>query len=345
MTSAQNRQHAVTLVSEARLAGARLHAACAELNIGLNTYRRWARGGDDRRPAADRPAPRNALGAAERVEILHQCHRPEHASLPPAQIVPKLLDEEGRYIASESSFYRVLRAAGEQHRRGRAAPPRNPGPPRRHKAEAPNELWSWDVTYLPTRVRGLFYYLYLIIDIYSRQIVGSEVFDTENTANSRQVIQKAVWREGIRHAPLVLHSDNGSAMTGATLRATLQALGITPSRSRPRVSNDNAFSEALFKTCKYRPGYPPDGFHTIDAARRWVLDFVRWYNRQHRHSAIRYVTPEQRHNGEDHAILAARDSIYRQMRDARPNRWSGNTRNWQPVAEVWLNPGPDLEIA
>lgn len=117
MTSARNRQHAVTLVNHARRDGARLRAACAELNIGMNTYRRWARGGSDRRPQAFRPSPRNALSAAERAEVLRQCHRPDHASLPPAQIVPRLLDDEGRYIASESSFYRVLRAAGERRRR------------------------------------------------------------------------------------------------------------------------------------------------------------------------------------------------------------------------------------
>lgn len=147
MTSAQNRRHAVQLVNDARAAGARLGAACEELGIGINTDRRWARGGMDRRPQAVRPQPANALGDDERAEILRPCHRADHASLPPAQIVPKLLDEEGRYVASESSFYRVLRAAGEQHRRGRAAAPHNAGPPRRHKAESPNELWTWDVTY------------------------------------------------------------------------------------------------------------------------------------------------------------------------------------------------------
>lgn len=345
MTSARDRQHAVALVDDARQAGARLQPACRELGIGTNTYRRWSRSGEDARPEAPRPTPGNALSDTERAEILYQCHRPDHASLPPAQIVPQLLDNEGRYIASESSFYRVLRAAGEQHRRGRAAAPRNPGPPKRHQAQAPNALWSWDVTYLPTRVRGLFFYLYLIVDIYSRKIVGVEVFATENADNSRTVIQKAVWREGIAQRPLVLHSDNGSAMTGATVQATLQALGITPSRSRPRVSNDNAYSEALFKTCKYRPSYPPNGFEDLAAAQQWTLAFVRWYNEVHRHSAIRHVTPDQRHTGEDQAILAERDRIYQQAKQNQPGRWSGSTRNWEPIQTVWLNPDPELEAA
>lgn len=114
---------------------------------------------------------------------------------------------------------------------------------------------------------------------------------------------------------------------------------------RPRVSKDNAFSEALFQTCKYRPSYPPDGFEDLDTARRWVLNCVRWYNQQHRHDAIRYVTPEPRHDGDDHTILAARDNIYQPNKPTNPGRWPGNTRNRQPVGDVWLNPDPDLEAA
>ena len=345
MTSGPDRSHAIALVDEACAQGARLRSACAELGIGQNTYRRWARGGEDARPEAKRPTPTHALSEIERAAILAQCHRPCFASLPPAQIIPRLLDDEGVYLASESTFYRVLRATGEQQRRGRAAPPSNPGPPRRHKASAPNEVWSWDVTYLPTSVRGQFLYLYLIIDIFSRKITGFEVFDTENAANSRAVIERAVLREGVAHRPLVLHADNGSAMKGATLRARLETLGVTASHSRPRVSNDNAFSEALFRTCKYRPGYPPEGFDTLAAARDWVLAFVRWYNEEHRHSAIRYVTPTQRHDGREEAILAERDRLYRQARAHAPGRWSGATRNWDPVGSVWLNPEPVLEAA
>lgn len=345
MTSGPDREHTITLVDEACTHGARLRSACAELGIGQNTYRRWAQGGEDARPLAKRPTPAHALSEIERAALLAQCHRPCFASLPPAQIIPRLLDDEGLYLASESTFYRVLRTAGEQQRRGRSAPPSNPGPPRRHKANAPNELWSWDVTYLPTAVRGQFLYLYLILDIFSRKITGFEVFDTENAANSRSVIERAVLRESVAHRPLVLHADNGSAMKGATLRARLETLGVTASHSRPRVSNDNAFSEALFRTCKYRPGYPPEGFETLAAARQWVLTFVRWYNEQHRHSAIRYVTPAQRHEGREGPILAERDRLYRQARANAPGRWSGPTRNWVPVGPVWLNPELELEAA
>jgi transposase InsO family protein len=345
MTSYPDRQAALQLLDEACAAGARQNSACREIGISVSSYRRWRCGGADRRPETPRPAPAHALSEAERTSVLEQCHRPEFASLPPAQIVPRLLDEQGLYLASESTFYRILRAAGEQKRRGRAAPPQRVGPPRRHEASAANTVWSWDVTYLATRVRGQFLYLYLIVDIYSRKITGFEVFESENATHSSRVIERAVWREGIAHRPLVLHGDNGSAMKGATLQARLEALGVTRSHSRPRVSNDNAFSEALFRTCKYRPGYPPNGFEDIDEARQWVLAFVRWYNETHRHSAIRYVTPEQRHAGRDGTILAERARLYQQAKQQRPSRWSGATRDWSPVGSVWLNPEPVLEAA
>lgn len=342
MTSTQNRHDAVKLVNEARRDGARLSRACAELGIGLNTYRRWSTQRVDRRPhARRRPTPSNALSQAERAAVLAACHRPAFASLPPAQIVVRLLDDEQCYLASESTFYRVLRQANEQHRRGRAAAPRRLGPPRRHCADEPNQLWSWDVTYLATRVRGQFYYLYLILDIYSRKIVGAEVFESESMANSGRVVQRAVLREQCQHRPLVLHADNGSAMKGSALHVTLEKLGITASHSRPRVSNDNAYSEALFRTCKYRPDYPLDGFESLQAARLWVHRFIGWYNYEHRHSEIRYVAPAQRHAGLDSRILEQRHHIYEQARALNPNRWAGKLRNWQPVGRVWLNPQPD----
>lgn len=338
MISALDREHAVELIDEARAGGARLRASCAELGIGMNTYRRWAKGSTDRRPEAERPTPSNALTPAERDVALSWLHTARYASLPPGQVVPRLLDDHGLYLASESTLYRLLHAAGEQHHRGRASPPGRLGAPRRHCARGPNEVWSWDVSYLPTRIRGQHLYLYLILDIFSRKIVGADVFDAENMANSATVIERAVLRERLMHEPLVLHADNGSPMKGSMLQVTLERLGITSSHSRPRVSDDNAFSEALFRTCKYRPDYPPQGFEGLEQARGWVLAFVRWYNDEHRHSAIRFVTPSQRHVKKDVALLASRQKIYERARAQHPHRWSGPTRNWEPVGEVWLNP-------
>jgi len=276
----------------------------------------------DRRPQAVRPVPRHALSPEERQQVLEICHRPEFASLPPGQIVPRLLDEEGLYVVSESSYYRILRDHGEQHHRGRTRTPRPKGATQRHRVTRPNACWSWDVTYLPTQVRGQFCFLYMIVDIYSRKIVDAEVFDQESMANSSEVIQRALLREGCINKPLVLHADNGSAMKGSTLQATLQRLNITPSYSRPRVSNDNAFSESLFRTCKYRPDYPADGYESLSAAQQWVTGFLHWYNHEHRHSAIRFVTPVERHAGQDDEVLAMRDAIYAEAKRQHPGRWS-----------------------
>lgn len=345
MISVPDREKTVELINEACASGARLAQACQTLELTARTYQRWVRGGAvaaDRRPAAVRPEPANALTEAERAQVLDTAHEPRFASLPPGQIVPVLADE-GRYIASESTFYRVLRAAGEQQHRGRAKTPRRHPAPTTHTAHGPCEVWSWDITWLPGPAKGTFFYLYLILDLYSRKIVGWEVFASESAVHSSTVIERAVWAEGVVLCPLVLHADNGSPLKAATLQETLRRLQITPSYSRPRVSNDNAYSEALFRTCKYVPGFPVDGFVDLAAARAWVDRFVRWYNHEHRHSAIRFVTPVQRHSREDGAILAERRRLYEQARTAKPERWSGAVRNWAPVGAVELN--PENEIA
>lgn len=340
MISAPDRRITCELIEDACRAGARRERACAEIGISDRTYRRWTREGGvkvDGRPEAVRPTPHNKLSDAERQQVLETCHRPEYASLPPSQIVPRLADE-GEYIASESTFYRILREADEQHHRGRSQAPRRLGPPTSHCATAPCQVWSWDITYLAGPVRGLFFYLYLIVDLYSRKIVGWEVFEEENSAHAAEVVRRAVLAEGCVDKPLVLHADNGSPMKGATLRATLQKLGIEPSHSRPRVSNDNPYSEAIFRTCKYRPDFPGNGFASLAPARQWVQGFVRWYNAEHRHSAIQFVTPEQRHSGCDKVLLAKREAVYAIAKAKHPERWSGNTRNWEPTGAVWLNP-------
>jgi transposase InsO family protein len=345
MISTQDRQDAIALIDEAVQAGARRARACKELGLCERTYRRWWRGGtlqSDRRPDAVRPTPANALSQAERAQVLEIVCRPEFASLPASQIVPALADQ-GTYLASESSFYRILRAQGMQHHRGRAnAPSRRE--PRRHQAHGPNQIWVWDITWLPGPVAGTYYYLYLMLDLFSRKVVGWEVFAQENSACAAQVVHKASLAEQRGLKPLVLHSDNGSPMKGATMLTTLQKLGIASSFSRPGVSDDNAQVEAFFRTLKYRPGYPAKGFQTLEAARQWVCSFVGWYNFEHRHSAIKFVTPAQRHRGEDVEILRARAHLYQQAKAARPERWKGPTRDWSRPSVVWLNPAPDRLI-
>lgn len=340
------RQKIVVWIHEAVQAGARKHRACEEAGISVRTLQRWTQAGEvkaDGRPEADRPEPRNKLAKAEREQIVEICNREDYASLPPSQIVPRLADA-GQYLASESSFYRTLKEVDQLHERGRARRRMKPKPLATHVALAANQVWSWDITYLPAPVRGRFYYLYLVEDIYSRKIVSWEVYEKECGEYAAVVIERGVFREKCLKTPLVLHSDNGSPMKSYTLMAKLEDLGVSPSYSRPRVSNDNAFSESLFRTLKYCPQWPSQGFGTLDDARTWVQRFVQWYNQEHRHSQIRFVTPAQRHVGEDVEILAQRQKVYEKARQKNPARWSGKTRNWEPVAEVTLNPVKNEEI-
>jgi putative transposase len=292
---------------------------------------------EDQRPLIERPAPSNKLSDAERSRVLAVCNQPEYASAPPSQIVPRLADE-GQYLASEATFYRVLNEAGQLNHRGRSKEVKRSKPPTTHIATGANQVWSWDISYLPSNVRGLYHYLYLIEDIYSRKIVGWEVHSGEAGELAAELMQRTVIAEQCFRKPLVLHSDNGSPMKSYALQSKLYDLGITPSHSRPRVSNDNAYSESLFRTLKYCPQWPSQGFDSLDAARDWVKNFVNWYNVEHRHSRIKFVTPAQRHRGEDKAILKKRHSIYELAKSRMPERWSKNTRDWSPIGDVALNP-------
>ncbi len=343
------RGKAVELIEEAVGSGARKQKACGILDISLRSYQRWTRDEGvkgDGRPQAQRPVPSNKLSPDERTQLLEIAHSPHYHSLSPSQIVPALADE-GRYVASESTFYRVLREEGQQHHRGRSQKPR-PKVPSTHCATGPNQVWCWDITWLPGPVSGLFYYLYLIMDLYSRKIVGWEVYDVESSNLAAHLVQRTCLAEGIVLKPLILHSDNGSPMKGAALLETLYRLGVTPSFSRPRVSNDNAYAESLFRTCKYRPNYPSNGFKDLEASRAWVLAFTRWYNRTHKHSGLKFVTPIQRHSGKADTVLQQRERVYREAKKRFPQRWSRDIRNWSLPEQVWLNPEkmmPDSHVA
>jgi transposase InsO family protein len=327
----------LALIDAAVAAGARQARACAVLGLSARTLQRWRRDGlQDGRRVAVRPPAANALTAAERAQVLALLCAPAYRDLSPPQIVPRLADA-GIYLASEATLYRLLRAAQLLRHRQRSRPA-SPRGPRHHEASAPNRVWSWDISYLPTPVRGLFFYLYLVVDLYSRKIVGWQVHDQESSTAASALLTEACHVEGVARDQLVLHADNGAPMKGATLLATLQALGVLPSFSRPSVSDDNPFSEALFRTVKYRPWYPERPFASLAAARAWVERFVAWYNLEHRHSGIRFVTPQQRHAGEDHALLAQRHAVYEAARARQPARWSRHTRDWTPVGSVWLNP-------
>jgi transposase InsO family protein len=302
MTSLVERGQIITLVQEAMNSGARQDRACTVINLNERTLQRWqldqSRG--DQRPKRTQ-TPTNRLSTLERERLLAVLNSDEFGSLPPSQIVPILADR-GQYIASESSFYRIMRAENQLRHRSAERPAQRCHKPRALCATAPKQLFSWDITYLPTPVKGIYFYLYLFMDIFSRKIVGWQIYDAESSELAGEVMRDICVREDIAPNQVVLHSDNGSPMKGATMLATLQALGVAPSFSRPAVSNDNPYSESLFKTLKYRPAYPRQAFESLLAARQWIGTFVQWYNHEHRHSAIQIVTPAERHNGLDSAL-------------------------------------------
>lgn len=344
MISTSDRIKAIALIEAAVESGAKLFNACKELGITERTYYRWMKQLktigtiEDLRPTAKRPDPANKLTTEERNEIIDTVNKPKFASMPPCEIVPALADQ-GEYIASESTFYRVLKEQKMQNHRGRSEEPKK-RPISTHVAVAPNQIWMWDITYLNGPIKGKFYYLYLISDLYSRDIVGWEVWEEESAEHASELIRRTALSQRVLSTdPLVLHSDNGSPMKGATMLATLYQLGITPSNSRPRVSNDNPYAESLFKTLKFRPNYQPKGFRSLDDARLWCANFVNWYRYEHHHSGINFLTPAQRHNGEGELIMDNRRKVYEAAKAAHPERWNGRSiRNWTLPTEVFLNP-------
>jgi len=315
--------------------------------VSIRTLQRWRQDGeisDDKRPEAIRPVPPSKLTEAEREQILAVCNQDEYAKLPPSQIVPKLADK-GIYIASESTFYRVLRANNQLHHRGRDKPKGTVVKPDTHTATGPNEVWSWDITYCASRVIGQFYYLYMIMDVFSRMIVGWEVHESESGEEAAALLERTVWREKCIQSDVVLHSDNGSPMKSLTMQAKMRALGVEGSRGRPGVSNDNPYSESLFRTLKYNPRWPSEGFESLEKARDWVKDFTHWYNKEHCHSKIKFVTPEQRHLGLDKEILKKRHELYLAQQQKKPHRWKQKTRDWTREKAVELNPEKGKKVA
>ena len=338
-----DRKRCIELVDEAVDCGARRNKACKMLGISVRTLQRWEKEPEkeDRRQGPN-SKPENALSEAEKMLIIAVATSPQFKDLSPSQIVP-ILAESGVYIGSEASFYRILRENKLLAHRSRSKPSRH-NKPKEYVATGPNQVWSWDITYLSSSVRGKFYYLYLVVDVWSRMIVGWAVHEVESAELASALISEACLRHGVDPEKLVLHSDNGGPMKGATMLATLQWLGIIPSFSRPSVSNDNPYSEALFKTLKYRPGYPSKPFEDLQAAEAWMMEFVNWYNNEHRHSGIRFVTPASRHCGEDKLIFEKRKEVYEEAKRKNPARWaSGKIRTWEPIQEVALNPSKRKE--
>lgn len=231
-------------------------------------------------------------------------------------------------------MYRLLGEQKQLRHRGRAKEP-TPATPIVRVATKPRQIWSWDITYLRSPVKGAFFYLYLLMDVWSRKIVGFTVQDVEEGRHGARMIRRAALAEGVEEKELTVHADNAGPMKAATLLATLQRLQIAPSFSRPRVSDDNPYSEALFRTAKYRPDFPEPCFTSLEHARRWVAAFVRWYNEEHLHSGVRFVTPTDRHTGRDAEVLAGREAVYAAAKARHPERWGSRpTRDWSAPQRV-----------
>jgi putative transposase len=284
----------------------------------------------DRRKGAAKTVARK-LSEEEKSQVVAVCCSREYRNLTPYEIVP-LLAEKDTYLASESTFYRVLREEGLLKAR-KLASRRTPAEPEEITASSVNEIWSWDITYLKTQMKGRYFYLYLFMDVFSRAIMGWEVHESEDGEQAANLVESLC--EKWQAYGVLLRSDNGGPMCCFHMLSTLQRLNVVPSFSRPSVSNDNPFSEALFKTLKYTAGYP-GAFETIEEARAWVAQFVDWYNNSHRHSRISYVTPMQRHTGKDESVLAKRRQTYTAAKHAHPDRWPSRTRSWDRPETVCL---------
>jgi putative transposase len=324
------------LVAEGIVNGLTQSMSCEEVGVEPRKVQRWRLLPvleDGRKGPITKPA--NRLSPIERAKIIAIATSEEFINKSPHQIVPTLADR-GEFVASESSFYRVMKAGEVLAHRGRSQP-RVVAKPKALQAMKPNEVYSWDITYLLSALRGQYFYLYMFLDIFSRKIVGWRVHGVQCADLSSKLLTEICEQQGINKNQLTTHADNGGPMKGATMLVTMQKLGVMPSFSRPSVSDDNPFSESLFKTLKYCPQYPTRPFESLEEATIWVEEFVHWYNNVHLHSGIKFVTPASRHAGQDAAILEKRNLVYKEAKDKNPLRWSKETRDWKRITIVKLN--------
>ena len=302
--------------------------------MSARTLQRWSASPSDLR-AGPAGGPANKLNDAERADVLRICKLPEYSDKSPAQIVP-LLADKGVYLASESTFYRLLNEAKLLAHRGKSKR-RSVGKVKKAlEVDGPGQVWAWDITYLKTATPGVFLYLYMILDLYSRKIVGWHISEEQCGHQAQSMLRAAYLREGLRPGEVTLHSDNGGPMKSVGLLTLMQHLGVTPSYSRPSVSNDNAYAETAFKTLKYCPKYPGKPFAGKDEAEAWMQWFVAWYGGECLHSSLKFVTPNDRHKGLDKEILEKRKLVYEAARAKNPLRWSRETRNWKHESKIKL---------
>jgi putative transposase len=323
----------VGIMQKAKTDEIRQSVICNGIGIGIRTLQNWRKEGFlDKRKGALKVV-HNKLSESEEHKIQEKACSFRYKDKTPGEIVAELA-EAGEYIGSISSFYRVFKRSNLiiLNRRQRRKIKLNV----EIKALKSDEQWSWDISYLMTSVRGKYYYLYLFTDIWDRYIVGWEIYEEESGELAKELFEKISERLNVKG--IKLHSDNGGPMKSTTFRAVLEKLEVIQSFSRPSVSNDNAFSESLFSTLKRNAGYPKK-FNTLEDAKAWMTKFVHWYNNEHMHTGLNYVTPAQRRKGEDKKIFENRNTTFEHARLAHPERWTGKTKVWKIEQVVFLKRG------
>ena len=316
------------------VAGAREQTACELVGLSPRTIQRWRSGNNvDGRKGAPKATARKLT--TEESEAVYQAANQERLADLTAEQVVATLAQESTYLASASTFYRVLRERKALNRRQDSKTPIHRSKPDTRVATGPNQVWTWDITWLATEVKGIYFYAYVIMDLWDRSIVGWAIHDREDGQLGKELFERACLEQGA--CPRFVHSDNGGPMKSYTLVEFLYSRNILPTTNRPRVSNDNPFSESLFKTVKYRAGYPRT-FKTLIAALTWFAGFVDWYNTKHMHSALAYVTPQQRRTGQDLSLLSTRNTTLALAREKHPLRWGRRPAKVYAVpSEVVLN--------
>ena len=310
--------------------------ACRNLGLPRATYYRWIR------PAVEKAAPKKripdfALSEEEKEEVLQILHDPEYVDMAPHEVYASLLDK-GRYYCSIRTMYRILKELHGQvkERRNQLKRPTYQRP--ELMATGPNQLWTWDITKLKGPTKWSYFYLYVMIDVFSRYVTGWMVAFNESAELGRDLILHACLNQGIEHRQLTIHADNGAAMTSKTVSQLYSDLGVIRSHTRPYCSNDNPFSESHFRTLKYRPNYP-NRFGSIEEARLFCRSFIHWYNNIHYHSGIELLRPADFHYGRGSEILAARNEVLQQAVKEKPKRFRGRPpRLFKLPQAVWINP-------
>ena len=341
MISARNRRKAVELVTEAVAAGARAVEACKCLGIAFSSYLKWrdCPENEDQRPKREFAANPRALSSEERQVVYERYCQPDVCDLSVRQAFYALLDK-GEYLASESTVYRVLRRFKANARRDGVRSAIKRHKPTSYEATGPNQVWTWDITYLRDAEHSTrFYYAFAVIDIYSRYMVHYDVFEAETAQNAVRFLSEAMDKHYIRPRCLVLHSDNGAAIKAAETLGLLAVRGVEFSHSRPRVSNDNPYSESLFKTMKYTGHMGKSNYHSLEECKKGLAAFAQKYNEQWVHSGINNVTPWARFSGADAAICEARRVMLEKARQQHPERWTGGrVMRCEAAGSQWLNP-------